>query len=105
MSQTAFHDDADAAVAGIRDGDTVLVGGYVIEGHVPAKEIARLLEEQRSMEAGHYVRVDASNITAPIDRLRAAGRIVRTAEKRPCGHSKNNVWAYFVPMTQLRLMA
>ena len=25
---------------------TVLVGGYVIEGHVPAKEIARLLREK-----------------------------------------------------------
>ncbi|WP_229053508.1 3-oxoacid CoA-transferase subunit A [Aeromicrobium sp. Leaf350] len=32
MSRTAFHDDADAAVAGVRDGDTVLVGGFGMAG-------------------------------------------------------------------------
>lgn len=30
----------------LRSCHTVLVGGYVIEGHVPAKEIARLLREK-----------------------------------------------------------
>ena len=30
----------------LRSCHTVLVGGYVIEGHVPAKEIARLLKEK-----------------------------------------------------------
>lgn len=30
----------------LRSCHTVLVGGYVIEGHVPAREIARLLKEK-----------------------------------------------------------
>jgi len=30
----------------LRSCHTVLVGGYVIEGHVPAKDIARLLKEK-----------------------------------------------------------
>lgn len=32
MSRTTFHDDVDAAVAGVEDGATVLVGGFGLAG-------------------------------------------------------------------------
>ncbi|NIJ37316.1 hypothetical protein FHR22_002000 [Sphingopyxis panaciterrae] len=38
--------DKQGVPAALRSCHTVLVGGYVIEGHVPAKEIARLLLEK-----------------------------------------------------------
>ena len=38
--------DAQGVPNALRSCHTVLVGGYVIEGHVPAKEIARLLREK-----------------------------------------------------------
>lgn len=38
--------DKQGVPQGLRSCHTVLVGGYVIEGHVPAKEIARLLREK-----------------------------------------------------------
>ena len=38
--------DKQGVPAALRSCHTVLVGGYVIEGHVPAKEIARLLKEK-----------------------------------------------------------
>ncbi|MBB6424662.1 DUF411 domain-containing protein [Sphingopyxis sp. JAI128] len=37
--------DKQGVPQALRSCHTVLVGGYVIEGHVPAKEIARLLRE------------------------------------------------------------
>jgi hypothetical protein len=42
---TALKDKQGVPQA-LRSCHTVLVGGYVIEGHVPAKEIARLLREK-----------------------------------------------------------
>lgn len=42
---TAIKDKQGVPQA-LRSCHTVLVGGYVIEGHVPAKEIARLLREK-----------------------------------------------------------
>lgn len=42
---TAIKDKQGVPEA-LRSCHTVLVGGYVIEGHVPAKEIARLLREK-----------------------------------------------------------
>ncbi len=38
--------DKQGVPQALRSCHTVLVGGYVIEGHVPAKEIARLLREK-----------------------------------------------------------
>lgn len=38
--------DKQGVPPALRSCHTVLVGGYVIEGHVPAKEIARLLKEK-----------------------------------------------------------
>ena len=38
--------DKQGVPEALRSCHTVLVGGYVIEGHVPAKEIARLLREK-----------------------------------------------------------
>ncbi len=38
--------DKQGVPQALRSCHTVLVGGYVIEGHVPAKEIARLLKEK-----------------------------------------------------------
>lgn len=38
--------DKQGVPAALRSCHTVLVGGYVIEGHVPAREIARLLKEK-----------------------------------------------------------
>lgn len=38
--------DKQAVPQALRSCHTVLVGGYVIEGHVPAKDIARLLREK-----------------------------------------------------------
>ena len=38
--------DKQGVPPALRSCHTVLVGGYVIEGHVPAKEIARLLREK-----------------------------------------------------------
>jgi hypothetical protein len=38
--------DRQGVPQALRSCHTVLVGGYVIEGHVPAKEIARLLREK-----------------------------------------------------------
>lgn len=38
--------DKQGVPPGLRSCHTVLVGGYVIEGHVPAKDIARLLREK-----------------------------------------------------------
>ena len=38
--------DKQGVPRALRSCHTVLVGGYVIEGHVPAKEIARLLREK-----------------------------------------------------------
>jgi len=42
---TAIKDKQGVPQA-LRSCHTVLVGGYVIEGHVPAREIARLLREK-----------------------------------------------------------
>ena len=38
--------DKQGVPPALRSCHTVLVGGYVIEGHVPAKDIARLLREK-----------------------------------------------------------
>src|SRR3546814_14493189 len=38
--------DKQGGPQALRSCHTMLVGGYVIEGHVPAKEIARLLREK-----------------------------------------------------------
>jgi len=38
--------DKQGVPQALRSCHTVLVGGYVIEGHVPAKDIARLLREK-----------------------------------------------------------
>jgi hypothetical protein len=38
--------DKQGVPQALRSCHTVLVGGYVIEGHVPAKEISRLLREK-----------------------------------------------------------
>lgn len=38
--------DRQGVPQALRSCHTVLVGGYVIEGHVPAKDIARLLREK-----------------------------------------------------------
>ncbi|MDZ3831421.1 MAG: DUF411 domain-containing protein [Sphingopyxis sp.] len=38
--------DKQGVPQALRSCHTVLVGGYVIEGHVPAREIARLLREK-----------------------------------------------------------
>jgi len=38
--------DKQGVPEALRSCHTVLVGGYVIEGHVPAREIARLLREK-----------------------------------------------------------
>lgn len=38
--------DRQGVPQALRSCHTVLVGGYVIEGHVPAREIARLLREK-----------------------------------------------------------
>jgi len=38
--------DKQGVPQALRSCHTVLVGGYVIEGHVPAKEIAKLLREK-----------------------------------------------------------
>ena len=38
--------DKQGVPPALRSCHTVLLGGYVIEGHVPAKEIARLLREK-----------------------------------------------------------
>jgi hypothetical protein len=58
MSQSGFvvtaHDDSDmdalkdhyGVPSGVRSCHTALVGSYVIEGHVPASDVDRLLKEQ-----------------------------------------------------------
>src|SRR3546814_8427048 len=38
--------DKQGVPTALRSCHTVLLGGYVIEGHVPAKEISRLLREK-----------------------------------------------------------
>lgn len=68
-------------------------------------EISRLLEDQRSMAAGQFVRVNPSSITGAIDRLKVAGRLVRTSEKRVCSMTSQRAYGLFVPMTQTRLVA
>lgn len=44
--------DKQGVPQALRSCHTVLVGGYVIEGHVPAREIARLLREKPKGVAG-----------------------------------------------------
>ena len=58
MSQSGFvvtaHDDSDrdglkdhdGVPSGVRSWHTALVGSYVLEGHVPAGDVDRLLKEQ-----------------------------------------------------------
>ena len=58
MSQSGFvvtaHDDSDmdalkdhyGVPSGVRSCHTALVGSYVIEGHVPASDVDRMLKEQ-----------------------------------------------------------
>ena len=70
-----------------------------------AKEISIFMEEDRSREAGRFVRVNPSDISNSVNKLIAAGRLIRTAEKRTCSASTHPAYGLFMPMAQTRLVA
>lgn len=74
MSRTIFHESADAAVAGVQDGSTVLVGGFGMGG-MPVELIEALIRHGATDLT--VVSNNAGNGDTGLAALLAAGRVRR----------------------------
>jgi 3-oxoadipate CoA-transferase, alpha subunit len=74
MSQTVIHDDAAAAVAGIADGATILVGGFGMAG-MPTTLIDALIDQGATDLT--IVSNNAGNGDTGLAALLAAGRVTK----------------------------